>query len=82
MEIAAVLRRLPGVSGVETISAAAGMACLTALPAAGVSLLEEMSGLLRESRWQIRELVQEPGRLEDVFRAVTSSAQAAQGGLA
>jgi ABC-2 type transport system ATP-binding protein len=81
-QIAAALQHLGGVDRVETASAEKGQIRLTAIPTHGAALLEGISGLLQRHEWPVSQLVQEQGRLDEVFRALTTEAPATQGGQA
>jgi ABC-2 type transport system ATP-binding protein len=70
--VLAKLRQLPAVAGVEK-SAANGTAKLTAFPKGGALLIEAVSALAQKENWQIKEMYAEPGRLDEVFRAITTS---------
>jgi ABC-2 type transport system ATP-binding protein len=74
--------RIVGVAGVEAVPEPEGVVRLTALPAPGAAILQEISELLSGRSWRIRELTQETGRLEEVFRALTAKAPQAEGGRA
>ena len=71
-ELADRLRSLPGVAGVELVPAPDGAVCLTALPAGDWPLLAEIGSLVKQGGWPIRDLRQETGRLEEVFRSLTA----------
>jgi ABC-2 type transport system ATP-binding protein len=67
----AAVAALPGVAGVEV---AERDLRLTALPAAGHAPQAAIADLARARGWQLRELHQESGRLDEVFRHVTADA--------
>ncbi len=46
---------------------------VTVFPADGASLLEVVSGVVRDQGWTVRELRLEKGRMDEVFRQVTQS---------
>lgn len=81
-QVAAALRQLGAVAGVEAVTDGEGRVRLTALPAGGARLLEAVSALVQRHEWPVAELVQEHGRLDEVFRALTTGAPAIQGGAA
>lgn len=66
------LRQLAGVSTVELSSHSDGMVELTAFPKSGTMLIENVSTLALAERWDVKELYAEPGRLDEVFRAITT----------
>ncbi len=67
------LKALPGVSGVERVAGADGGVQLTVFPKSGALLIETVSGLATRENWKVKELYAEPGRLDEVFRAITTS---------
>jgi ABC-2 type transport system ATP-binding protein len=72
--IAAALRAAPGVGDVE-VDLRDGR--LTALPAPGQLPLAAVSELASREHWNLHELRLEAGRLDEVFRSVTSAAEQA-----
>jgi len=46
---------------------------LTAFPKSGTLLIEQVSQLATRENWNLKELYAEPGRLDEVFRAITTS---------
>jgi ABC-2 type transport system ATP-binding protein len=64
----AAVAALPGVAGIEV---AERDLRLTALPAAGQAPQAAIADLAHVRGWQLRELHQESGRLDEVFRHVT-----------
>jgi len=46
---------------------------LTAFPKNGTLLIESVSALASRENWPVQELYAEPGRLDEVFRAITTS---------
>jgi ABC-2 type transport system ATP-binding protein len=66
-----------GVGGFERVAGEDGLAMLTAFPRAGMPMLAELGALARESGIRIDEIREERGRLDEVFRAVTTAHQAA-----
>jgi ABC-2 type transport system ATP-binding protein len=73
MEIAkAKLKALTGVATVEQSAHDDGLAELTAFPKAGALLIELVSALAVSEKWDVKELYAEAGRLDEVFRAVTT----------
>ncbi|MGD0144373.1 MAG: ABC transporter ATP-binding protein, partial [Rhizomicrobium sp.] len=66
------LKALSGVATVEQTTRADGLAELTAFPKSGALLIELVSALAVSERWDVKELYAEAGRLDEVFRAVTT----------
>ncbi len=65
------LAAVPGVARVEVLEDAAEHLRLRLLASHGRSILEAVSGKLREAGWHADELYVEQGRLDDVFRQMT-----------
>jgi ABC-2 type transport system ATP-binding protein len=65
------LRTLATVASVEQSDGADG-AHLTAFPKGGALLVEDVSRMALAEKWDVKELYAEPGRLDDVFRAITT----------
>lgn len=70
---AEALRALPGVRGVEVD---APEQLVTAFPAGGAELLAEVERLAREAGWPVKQIYRERGRLDDVFRQITTGGAA------
>lgn len=66
------LKALPGVAQIER-TLMGDAARLTAFPKSGALLIEAVSALASRENWRVQELYAEPGRLDEVFRAVTTS---------
>jgi ABC-2 type transport system ATP-binding protein len=66
-----------GVGGFERVAGEDGLAMLTAFPRNGVPMLVELGAIARASGARIHEIREERGRLDEVFRAVTTARQAA-----
>ena len=66
------LQTLPGVLTVEDVSQVNGLATITAFPRASTLIIEEVTGLASREEWDVKELYAEAGRLDDVFRALTT----------
>ncbi|MGC8535778.1 MAG: ABC transporter ATP-binding protein [Rhizomicrobium sp.] len=66
------LKSMNDVVSVEQSARPDGLTMLTAFPRQGALLIEDVSALVMAEHWDVRELYAEPGRLEDVFRAVTT----------
>jgi ABC-2 type transport system ATP-binding protein len=69
---ATALRRQPGVASVEEVSRDTNVATLTAYPKNSELIIERVSRLAASEQWDVRELYAEAGRLDDVFRAITT----------
>ncbi|MDE2135451.1 MAG: ABC transporter ATP-binding protein [Alphaproteobacteria bacterium] len=69
---AAKLKGLSPVAGVERTARPDGIVQLTAFPRSGALLIEAVSALAMREKWTVREMVAEPGRLDEVFRAITT----------
>lgn len=66
-----------GVGGFERVAGEEGLAMLTAFPRAGVPMLAELGAIARSSGIRIDEIREERGRLDEVFRTITTAQQAA-----
>jgi len=66
------IKALNGVAAVEQTTLANGLVELTAFPKGGVLLVEDISALVVAEKWDVKELYAEAGRLDDVFRAITT----------
>jgi ABC-2 type transport system ATP-binding protein len=69
--VAASLQGMAAVANVEE-SVLDGVATVTAFPRDGALLVEDLSALASHERWEVKELYAEAGRLDDVFRAITT----------
>jgi len=69
----AKLKALPDVASVEQAGNDDGMVQLTAFPRSGALLIEDVSAAVVHEKWDVRELYAEAGRLDEVFRAITTS---------
>jgi ABC-2 type transport system ATP-binding protein len=67
----AKLKSLTNVASIEQ-SVGPGDAQLTAFPKGGALLVEDVSRMALAEHWDVKELYAEPGRLDDVFRAITT----------
>jgi ABC-2 type transport system ATP-binding protein len=67
------LASVAGVSAVEQRDVAGGTASFVALSADGGAIVEAVSLLARDRSWEVAELHVEIGRLDEVFRDVTTS---------
>ena len=75
------LEALGTVAKVEQTGKANGAVTLRALPKEGHTIATEVAALLREKAVDVEELYIEKGRLDDVFRQITSHDGAAKGAL-
>ena len=66
------LKTLPGVAQIER-TAMGDSVRLTVFPKSGALLIEAVSALASRENWRVQEMYAEPGRLDEVFRAVTTS---------
>ena len=66
------LRTLNGVAVVEQSAHPDGNNELTAFPKSGALLIESVSALALNEKWDVKELYAEAGRLDEVFRAITT----------
>ena len=64
---------LSGVKGVEETSAANGHVSLRALSANGDTIISEVTSALRAKTIEVEEIYVERGRLDDVFRQITTA---------
>jgi ABC-2 type transport system ATP-binding protein len=69
----AALQMQAGVSAVEEVARHDGLATLTVYPRDSALIIENVSALAAAQQWDVKELYAEAGRLEDVFRALTTS---------
>lgn len=69
--VAARLQGLEAVADVEE-NIADGVATVTAFPRQGALLVEDISAMASREHWDVKELYAEAGRLDDVFRAITT----------
>jgi ABC-2 type transport system ATP-binding protein len=76
------LSRVAGVASVEEIGASNGKAQFMVFPQSGRAIVTDVSQHARSKGWEVDELHVEGGRLDEVFRSVTTSDTAAAGGKA
>ncbi len=65
--VASALSELPGAARVEIREGE-----LTVFPVAGVALFEAISDRIRQNRWDVHEIRLEAGRMDEVFRQITT----------
>ena len=70
---AKALKALPAVVGVDKSVRKDGTVQLTAFPKSGALLVENVSALAVREKWNVKELYAEAGRLDEVFRAITTT---------
>ena len=75
LDAVAALMRLPDVLSVEAVEDEEGPG-LMIFPRDGRSIVAEVSDLVRAARWPMTALRVERGRLDDVFRVITTQAAA------
>lgn len=68
----AVIRRLPGVAATEIVRGEEGLACLIAFPKNGKPIIADISQIARDPVHTIEEVRVERGRLDEVFRSITT----------
>jgi ABC-2 type transport system ATP-binding protein len=71
--VEAALAAHPGVAAVEIAGNEQDITGLTAFPRAGAMLIEDISRLAAQQHWDVKALYAEPGRLDEVFRSLTTS---------
>jgi ABC-2 type transport system ATP-binding protein len=69
-----MLDDLPGARAVERLGAVNGVASLLVVPEDGRPIVHDVGELVRRSGLEVDEIVVEQGRLDDVFRDLTSGA--------
>lgn len=70
--VKARLKALNGVASIEEVVRGDGTVQLTAFPKSGALLIENVSAAAAAEKWDVKELYAEPGRLDEVFRAITT----------
>ena len=70
--VATKLRHVPGVASIEAAAPKDGVISLTAFPRESELIVEAVSTLANAERWDVKELYAEAGRLDEVFRALTT----------
>jgi ABC-2 type transport system ATP-binding protein len=74
LKLQPMLAALPGVQSAEVVGTVNGVASLLVLPQGGSPIVHEVGDLVRRSGLEVDEIVVEQGRLDDVFRELTSAA--------
>ena len=72
------LAALAGVAKVERVDAMNGHIRLRALPKPGATIAPDVGALLRDQSIVVEELLVERGKLDDVFREITTSREGAR----
>lgn len=73
-EVREKLGRLGGVKRVELLGGENGVDSLLAYPERGRSIIKDVSQVIYDSRWEVDEIREERGRLDEVFRELTLDA--------
>ncbi len=68
----AALQAQSGIASVEEGPRNDGVATLTAYPRDNALIVEQVSALAHAEQWDVKQLYAEAGRLDDVFRAITT----------
>jgi ABC-2 type transport system ATP-binding protein len=71
-DAAAKVKALATVANIEQNGRDDGLVQLTAFPKSGALLIEDVSALAVREKWDVRELYAEAGRLDEVFRNITT----------
>jgi len=66
------IKAMNGVAAIEQAMRGDGLVELTAFPKSGALLIEDVSVLVVAEKWDVKELYAEAGRLDEVFRAITT----------
>ncbi|MBM4226471.1 MAG: ABC transporter ATP-binding protein [Gammaproteobacteria bacterium] len=74
------LRAMPGVAGLEQGVGSDDHLRLTVLPKSGETLFPRIRQAADDAGWPVREMFVEGGRLDEVFRSITTSTAASAGG--
>ena len=72
------LSQLDGVAGVETFTDESGNTRLVLLPEAGANMLTVVAGCVQAQGWTLTEMRLESGKLDEVFRDITTGNQTSQ----
>jgi ABC-2 type transport system ATP-binding protein len=68
----AAVKKLASVAGTETIAGEEGLVCIVAFPTNGKPIITEISQIARDPAHTIEEVRVERGRLDEVFRNITT----------
>jgi ABC-2 type transport system ATP-binding protein len=66
-----------GIGGFERVAGEDGLAMLTAFPKSGRPMLAELGAIVRQTGIRVDEIREERGRLDEVFRDITTGTRAA-----
>jgi ABC-2 type transport system ATP-binding protein len=66
------IKSIGSVAAVEQLMPENGTVRLTAFPKHGALLIEDISALATAEKWDVKELYAEAGRLDEVFRSITT----------
>ncbi len=82
--LAAEMKKIEGVAGVEPAGSTNGVARCLVTAKAGAVIVDSVAKRVRELGWHVDEIVVEPGRLDEVFRELTTTGagRGAKGGAA
>ena len=69
----AKIKVLNGVAAIEETGRSNGLVQFTAFPKSGALLIESVSAIVVAEKWDVKELYAEAGRLDEVFRAITTN---------
>ncbi|MHC5209992.1 MAG: ABC transporter ATP-binding protein [Planctomycetota bacterium] len=79
-DVADALSALPDVAEVEHLDVLDGRRSWRVVPVPGRTVAAQVAGLARERAWAVEELHVERGRLDDVFREITTARTPARAG--
>jgi len=79
-DLAANLEKIPSVRTVESSEAGEGQTRLLAFPEGGRSILHEVAQTITGGKFEVDEFRQETGRLDEVFRDLTTEPHEMKGG--
>jgi ABC-2 type transport system ATP-binding protein len=71
--VKAALAAVASVGSVETVSGADGLLLLRAMPRNGAGIVTDVAAAIRHNALVVEEIFVERGKLDDVFRQITSS---------
>lgn len=76
--VAAARDRIAGIDEVESVEVIEKESRITAFPKRGRTALPSLTSLIQAQRWDVKEIHLESGRLDEVFRAITTSGTRAE----
>jgi ABC-2 type transport system ATP-binding protein len=71
--VRSALSAVAGVKAIETVGAANGQMQLRAIPKNGAGIVTDVTSVIRQQALAVDEIFVERGKLDDVFRQITSS---------